>query len=133
MRSTSATRDNAYIAETIAISVAAESGNDITVTISCTQPTGNVHAADGFPPMVAYLATLATGSVLEAASGGVAAGSRGTVGTLLTDDSVFTVTPNDDGIVDVVVTQTGCDSLFLIVIDPQDGSKIASDELVFTT
>lgn len=129
---TSAERDNASIAETISISVGAESGNDITVTIQVTQPTGRLNL-DHFPPMVCYLATLASGLVLEPASGGVAAGSRGTVGTLLTDDSVFTVTPDDNGFVDVVVTQTGCDSLFLVVIDPEDGSKIASDELAFTT
>lgn len=132
-RMTSATRDNAYIAETIVITEAAESGNDITVTIQAIQPTGGVHAVDGFPPMMCYMATAATGLVLEVPSGGVAAGSRGTVGTILTDGSVFTVTPDDNGFVDVVVTQTGCDSLFLIVVDPQDGSKIASGELVFTT
>jgi hypothetical protein len=132
MLNTSAQRDNAYIAETIAISVAAESGEDITVTISCTQPTGNPHAADNFPPMVAYIAEAATGLVLEVPSGGVAAGSRGTVGVLLTDGSLFTVTPNDNGFVDVVVTQTGADSLFLILVDPQDGTIIASTELSFT-
>lgn len=129
---TSAERDNASIAETITITEGCECGNDVTVTIQVTQPTGRLNP-DHFPPMVAYLATAAAGLVLEPASGGVAAGSRGTVGTLLTDDSVFTITPDDNGFVDVVVTQTGCDAIFLVVIDPEDGSKIASGQLDFTT
>ena len=132
MRNYSALRDNADIHENISISVDCECGNDITVTVQVIQ-TGGQQFVDGFPPMVAYLATLTGGLALEASSGGVAAGTRGTVGTLLTDDSVFTITPDANGFVDVVVTQTGCDSIFMIVIDPQDGSKISSDELVFTT
>lgn len=129
---TSAERDNSSIAETITITEDCECGNDITVTIQVTQPTGRLNP-DHFPPMVCYMATAATGLVIEVPSGGVAAGTRGTVTGRLTDDSIFVVTPDDNGFVDVVVTQTGCDSLFLIVIDPEDGSVNASGELAFTT
>lgn len=131
-RNSSALRDNADINETITITVGCEACNVVTVTVQVTQAGGQQHV-DGFPPMVAYLATLVTGLVLEPSSGGVAAGTRGTVGTLLTDDSVFTITPDSNGFVDIDVTQTGCDSIFLIVIDPEDGSKIASGELTFAT
>lgn len=110
-------------------SVGSDAGTTITAVLKVVQPTGGVPLKVG--PIVCYLATLATGLALEPSSGGVAAGTRGTVGTLLTDDSVFTVTPDDSGRADVVVTQTGDDSLFLIAIDPEDGSKIASTELVF--
>lgn len=132
MRNSSALRDNADIHENITITVGCEACNVVTVTIQVVQAGGQQHV-DGFPPMVCYLAESACGDVLEAASGGVAAGTRGTVGTLLTDDSVFTVTPDDNGFVDVDVTQTGCDTLYLIVIDPEDGSEIASDALSFAT
>lgn len=121
-------RDGDYL-ENISLSVGAEDGNDITVTVSVQQTVGQPPAT--FEPLVCYLATAADGLVLEPASGGVAAGARGTVGTLLTDDSVFTVTPDSNGFCDVVVTQTGSDTLFLILIKP-DGTKLASAALTFT-
>lgn len=129
MRSASHVLDGETIESITWSSVGADGGTTITAVLKCTQPSGGVPAK--FPPIVCYLAEAATGLVLEASSGGVAAGSRGTVGTLLTDDSVFTVTVDDNGYADVVVTQTGDDSLWLIAINPATGAKIASDELDF--
>lgn len=132
MRNSSALRDNADIHETITITEGCECGNDVTVTIQVIQAGGQQHV-DALPPMVCYMATTAAGTTIEVPSGGVAAGSRGTVTTKLSDGSVFIVIPDDNGFVDVVVTQTGCDALFLIVVDPEDGTIIASGQLDFTT
>lgn len=121
-------RDGDYL-ESISLSVGSESGNDITVTLQVQQTTGQPPAK--FEPLVCYLAEAADGLAIEVPSGGVAAGSRGTVGTLLTDGSLFTVTPDDNGYCDVVVTQTGSDTLYFILVQP-NGSILASGALTFT-
>ena len=131
MRNFSALRDNADIHESITLTVVAEVADVISVTLQVVQSGGQQHV-DSLPPMVCYLAEAATGLVIEVPSGGVAAGSRGTVTNLTTDGSISAVVPDDNGFVDIEVTQTGVDTLFLIIVDPEDGTIIASGALAFT-
>ncbi len=130
MRNYSALRDNSDIHETITLSVGVEAADVITVALQVVQAGGQQHV-DGFPPMACYMAEAANGLVLEVPSGGVAAGTRGTVSAKLTDGSIFTVIPDSNGFADIAVTQTGADTLFMIIIDPEDGTIIASAALTF--
>lgn len=130
MRVPSHIRDGKAV-ESITLTEGAEGvADDITVEVKVTQPSGGPLPAN-LPPLVAYVATAADGLVLEVPDGGVAAGSRGTVTALLTDESVVVLTPDDNGYVDVTITQSGADTLHLIVVDPSDGSIVASAALVF--
>ncbi len=130
MRNYSALRDNADIHESISLAVGAEVADVITVALSVVQSGGQQHV-DGLPPMAGYIAEAADGLVLEVPSGGVAAGTRGTVSAKLTDGSIFVATPDNDGFVDIAVTQSGSDTLFMIIVDPEDGTIIASAALTF--
>ncbi len=120
--------DGDYI-DSIAMTVGAEDANVITVAVYLQQTRGG--APNVVSPLVIYIAEAANGLVLEVPGGGVAAGTRGTVTNLVTNGSISTVVPDANGFVDVAVTQSGVDTLFLILVEP-DGTITASGALSFT-
>lgn len=110
-------------------SVGAEATNVITAVLKVVQPTGGIPLK--LPPIVVYTATLADGVVVEIPSGGITEGTRGTIAALTTAAELVTVTPDDNGMADVVVTETTTDTMFLIAVNPATGAIIASTVLSF--
>lgn len=113
----------------LTLSVGAEGGSDdIDVTISADQNIGVPHL---LPKLVVYTAEAADGLVLEVPSGGISDGGEGTVTALLTDASMAVVELSTAGRAVVTVTQSGSDTLYLIVVRPDTGAILASGALTF--
>lgn len=127
-RITSEMRDGTLFSG-LTLTVGSEASNVITVVLAVDQLSG---FPAKIPPFVCYIAEAANGLVVEPPSGGVAAGTRGTVTDLTTADTLFVVQVDDAGFADIKVTQTGTDNLFLIVVRPDTGVIKASGVLAFT-
>lgn len=127
-RITSEMLDGAFI-DNIALAVGTESANVVTVTLTVDQQS---KIPNRINPLVGYIATAADGLILEVPSGGVAAGASGTVTALTTDGSIFTVVPDDGGVAEIDVTEATVDTLYLILVNPDTGAKVASAALSYT-
>lgn len=112
-----------------AIAVGAEAVNAITVTVQL-KDSANANVAARYA-VKAYLSTDAEGDNVAAVAptGGVAAGANGVVIEEIADKSFVLVT-NATGEVDVVITDAGAPTFYLILVMP-DGSLVASGAITF--
>ena len=113
------------------ITVNAEVPNSITVNIQVQ----NFEKEDIGESRVfmAFLSDASTGLDVTgtAPNGGVAGGTDGDILSEMTADKVFLLQTELDGDVDVVLTDSGTPTFYLVCIDPADGRQTVSDAITF--
>jgi hypothetical protein len=81
--------------------------------------------------LMAYISddSAGTGLAATAPDGGVAIGTNGDLLQTVTD-KMFMLTCNTAGLVDIDITQSGADTFYLVILDP-DGGLTVSDAITF--
>lgn len=109
--------------------VGAEAGNAITVAVQLADMNGNALANRG--AVLLYLSDDANGDSIAgtAPDGGVAAGTDGLLIPLVAG-KCFLATSESDGDIDVVVTESGVDTWYLVAVLPH-GELVVSGAITF--
>ncbi len=108
----------------------ADAGTTVAVTIQLLDADITALATRG--SVFAYLSDDANGDSLAATApdGGIAIGSDGLAIALIANKA-FRLTSEADGDIDLVVTESGADTWYLILVMP-NGSLVASNAITFT-
>ncbi len=112
------------------ITVGADAGTTVAITIQLTDADGNDLATRA--TLYAFLSDDANGDSIAgtAPDGGVAAGSDGFIDVITTGKS-FYISSEADGDIDLVVTESGADVWYLVIVFP-NGLRTVSDAITFT-
>lgn len=125
-------RDNRVV-EDLALSVAAEAGDAIVVTVTAKQAAGGPVPAK-LPKIVGYVSDDSDGSSVAGTAPDTLAIQSGGLGTLTEHvaNKVFTLTLDDQGVAHVEFGENGADTWYLVLVDPGSGALVISSAVTFT-
>lgn len=105
-------------------------GNEITVSIQLKDAAGDDLATAA--ALLAFLSDNSSGLDVsaDAPSGGVAAGTDGSIVKEHTAELAFWLQSEADGDIDLVITEAGADTWYLVLVMP-NGSLVVSDAITF--
>ena len=114
----------------VSFTIGTEATNAITVNIQLNDKSGAALTAAAC--VFAFLSDNATGLDVSgtAPDGGVASGTDGDIIVAHTAALVFTLQSETDGDIDIVITESGADTWYLVVVDAY-GKQHVSDAITF--
>lgn len=109
------------------IVVGAEAGDDVAITIQLKDASGDDIAVEAM--VYAYLSddSAGAGVVATAPDGGIAIGTDGDIIPIVAN-KVFFLRSEDDGDIDLVCTESGTDTFYLVLVLPS-GKSVVSDAI----